>query len=73
MLSLTLCQIQEIIFLILDSDHFQDLIPDLDLQVSINQLNVIIATAWVTQQIIVLDIRIIFHADNQTKVGETIF
>ena len=73
MLNLALCQIQGIIFLILDSDHFQDLIPDLDLEVSINQLNVIIVTTWVTQQTIVSGIRIgIFHADNQTKVGETI-
>ena len=73
MLDLTLCQIQGIIFLIPDSDHFQDLIPDLDLEVSTNQLNVIIVTAWVTQQTIVSDIRIgIFHADSQTKVGEII-
>ena len=43
------------------------------MEVSINQLNVIIVTAWVTQQTIVSDVRIrIFHADNQTKVGETI-
>ena len=73
MLDLTLCQIQGIISLILDSDHFQDLFPDLDLEVSINQLNVIIVTTWVTEQTIVLDVRIrISHADNQTKVGETI-
>ena len=73
MLDLTLCQIQGIIFLIPDSDHFQDLIPDLDLEVSTNQLNVIIVTAWVTQQTIVSDVRIgIFHADSQTKVGEII-
>ena len=73
MLDLALCQIHGIIFLILDSDHFQDLIPDLDLEVSINQLNVIIVTAWVTQQTIVPDVKIrIFHVDNQTKVGETI-
>ena len=73
MFDLAPCQIQGIIFLIPDSDHFQDLFPDLDLEVSINQLNVIIVTAWVTQQTIVLDVRIrISHADNQTKVGETI-
>ena len=73
MLNLTLCQIQGIIFLTLDLDHFQDLIPDLDLEVSINQLNIIIVTTWVTQQTIVSDVRIrIFHADNQTNVGETI-
>ena len=73
MLDLTLCQIQGIIFLILDSDHFQDLFPDLDLEVSINQLNVIIVTAWVTQQIIVSDVRIkMSHVDNLIKVGETI-
>ena len=73
MLDLALCQIQGIIFLIPDSDHFQDLIPDLDLEVSTNQLNVIIVTAWVTQQTIVSDVRIgIFHTDSQTKVGEII-
>ena len=73
MFNLTLCQIQGIIFLIPDSDHFQDLFPDLDLEVSINQLSVIIVTAWVTQQIIVLDVRIkLSHVDNLIKVGETI-
>ena len=73
MFDLTLCQIQGIMFLIPDSDHFQDLFPDLDLEVSVNQLNVIIVTTWVTQQIIVSDIRIkIFHIDNLIKVGETI-
>ena len=73
MFDLALCQIQEIIFLILDSDHFQDLFPDLDLEVSINQLNVIIVTTWVTQQIIVSDVRIkMSHVDNLIKVGETI-
>ena len=73
MFDLALCQIQGIIFLIPDSDHFQDLFPDLDLEVSINQLNVIIVTTWVTQQTIVSDIRIrISHVDNQTKVGKTI-
>ena len=46
---------------------------DLDLEVSINQLNVIIVTTWVTQQIIVSDIRIkMSHVDNLIKVGETI-
>ena len=73
MVDLTPCQIQGIIFLTPDSDHFQDLFPDLDLAISINQLNVIIVTAWVTQQTIVSDVRIrISHADNQTKVGKTI-
>ena len=73
MFDLALCQIQEIIFLILDSDHFQDLFPDLDLEVSINQLNVIIVTTWVTQQIIVSDVRIkMSPVDNLIKVGETI-
>ena len=73
MFDLTLFQIQEIIFPILDSDHFQDHFPDLDLEVSINQLNVIIVTAWVTQQIIVSDVRIkMSHVDNLIKVGETI-
>ena len=51
-------QIQEIILLILDSDHSQDLFPDLDLELSISQLNVIIVTTWVTQQIIASDVRI---------------
>ena len=53
MFDLALCQIQEIILLILDLNHSQDLFPDLDLEISISQLNVIIVTAWVTQQIIV--------------------
>ena len=60
MFDLTPCQIQGIIFLILDSDHFQDLFSDLDLEISINQLNVIIVTTWVMQQIIVSDVRIKF-------------
>ena len=73
MFDLTLCQIQEIILLMLDSDHSQDLFPDLDLEVSISQLNVIIVTTWVTQQIIVSDVRIkMSHVDNLIKVGETI-
>ena len=73
MFDLALCQIQEIILLILDSDHSQDLFPDLDLEISISQLNVIIVTAWVTQQIIVSDVRIkMSHIDNLIKVGETI-
>ena len=68
-----LCQIQEIILLMLDLDHFQDLFPDQDLEVSINQLNVIIVIAWVTQQIIVSDVRIkMSHVDNLIKIGETI-
>ena len=73
MLDLILCQIQGIIFPTLDSDQFQDLFPDLDLEISINQLNVTIVTAWVTQQTIVSDIRIeIPHIDNLIKVEETI-
>ena len=73
MFDLAPCQIQGIIFLILDSDHFQDLFPDLDLEVSISQLNVIIVIAWVIQQIIVLDVRIkMLHVDNPIKVGEII-
>ena len=71
MFDLAPCQILEIIFPILEADQFQDLFPDLDLEISISQLNVIIVIAWVTQQIIVLDNRIeILHADNQIKVGE---
>ena len=41
-----LSHIQEIILLILDSDCSQDLFPDLDLELSISQLNVIIVTTW---------------------------
>ena len=44
------CQIQGITLPTLDLDHLQDLFPDLDLEISINQLNVTIVTAWVTQQ-----------------------
>ena len=73
MFDFTPCQIQETIFPILDKDHFQDLFPDLDLEVLINQLNVIIVIAWGTQQIIVSDIRTkMFHIDNLIKVGKTI-
>ena len=65
----TLSQIQEIILLILDSDLF----PDLDLELSISQLNVIIVTTWVTQQIIASDVKIkMSHIDNLIKVRETI-
>ena len=56
-----------------DSDHFQDLIPDLDLEISTNQLNVIIVTVWVTLQTIISDVRTgIFHSDSQPKVAEII-
>ena len=73
MFHLAPCQIQGIIFLIPDSDHFQDHFPDLDLEISIRKLNVIIVTTWVIQQIIVSDVRIkMFHVDNPIKVGETI-
>ena len=73
MFDLTPCQIREIIFLILEADHSQDLFPDLDLEISISQLNVIIVIAWVTQQIIVSDVRIeMLHVDNPIKVGEII-
>ena len=51
----------------------QDLIPDLDLEISTNQLNVIIVTAWVTLQTIASDVRTeVFLEDNQIKVGEII-
>ena len=73
MLDLAPCQILEIVFPILEADQSQDLFPDLDLEISISQLNVIIVIAWVTQQIIVLDNRIeILHADNQIKVEEIV-
>ena len=64
---------QGIIFLIQDSDPSQDLIPDLDLEISTNQLNVIIVTIWVILQTIVSDVRTeIFLEDNQIKVAEII-
>ena len=45
----------------------------LDLEVSINQLNVIIVIIWVTQQITVTDVRIrISYVDNLIQVKETI-
>ena len=73
MLDLVLCQTQGTIFPTLDSDQFQDLFPDLDLEISINQLNVTIDTAWVTQQTIVSDVRIEMpHIDNLIKVEEPI-
>ena len=55
MQDLILYPIPGIIFLIQDSDPSQDLIPDLDLEISTNQLNVIIVTAWVTLQTIASD------------------
>ena len=73
MFDLAVCQIQGILFLTPDLDHFQDLFPDLDLEISVNRLNVIIVTSWVTQQIIVLDIRTrMFHVDSPIKVGKII-
>ena len=73
MLDLTPYQILEIVFLILEADQSQDLFPDLDLEISISQLNVIIVIAWDTQQIIVLDDRIeIIHVNNQIKVEEIV-
>ena len=73
MQDLILYPILEIISLTQDSDLSQDLIPDLDLEISTNQLNVIIVTAWVTLQTIASDIRTeIFLEDNQIKVGEII-
>ena len=73
MLDLNLYQILGIIFLTQDSGLSQDLIPDLDLEISTNQLNVIIFNVWVTLQTIVSDIRIeTFLEDSPTKVGEII-
>ena len=67
------CQIQGIPLPTLDLDQLQDLFPDLDLEISINQMNVTIVTTWVTQQKIVSDVRIeMLHVDNLTKVEETI-
>ena len=66
-------QIQGIILPTLDLDQLQDLFPDLDLEISINQLNVTIVTAWVTQQTIVSNVRIeMLHVDNLTKVERII-
>ena len=43
------------------------------MEISTNQLNVIIAIAWVTLQTIVSDVGTgIFHVYSQTKVGEII-
>ena len=65
-----LCPILEIMLLTQDSDPYQDLIPDLDLEISTNQLNIIIVTTCVALQTTVSDIRTgIFLADNQIKVG----
>ena len=50
MQDLVLYPILGIIFLTQDSDLSPDLIPDLDLEISTNQLNVIIVTVWVTLQ-----------------------
>ena len=73
MLHLVQYQIQGIIFPILDLDPLQDHFPDQDLEISINQLNVIIVTTWVILQTIVSDIRIeMFHIDNLTRLKEVI-
>ena len=70
MQDLVLYPILGILFLTQDSDPYQDLNPDLDLEISTNQLNVIIVTAWVTLQTIASDIRTeISQEDNQIKVG----
>ena len=71
MLDFVLYRIQGIAFPILDLDQLQDHFPDLDLEISINQLSVTILTTWVIQQTIVFDVRIeIFHADNLIRVEE---
>ena len=70
---LILYPILGIIFLTQDSDLSQDLIPDLGLEISTNQLNVIITTVWVTLQTIASDVRTEnFLEDNQIKDGEII-
>ena len=72
-LDLVQFQTQGIIFLVLDSDQLQDQFPDQDLEISINQLNVTIVTAWVTLQIIVSDVRIeIIREDNPIRIKEVI-
>ena len=73
MLDLVPYPILGIIFLTQDSDLSPDLIPDLVLEISTNQLNVIIVTIWVILQTIASDVRTeIFLEDNRIKVGETI-
>ena len=73
MLDLILDQILGIIFLMQDSGPSQDLLPDLDLEISTKQLNVIIVATWITLQTIVSDIRKeTFLEDSPTKVGEII-
>ena len=73
MLDLIPYPILGIIFLTQDSDLSPDLIPDLDLEISTNQLNVIIVTIWVILQTIASDVRTeIFLEDNKIKVGEII-
>ena len=67
------CQIQGIILPTLDLDQLQDFFPDLDLEISINQLNVTIVTTWVTQQTIFSNVRIeMLHVDNLTKAEKAI-
>ena len=73
MLDLVQYQIQGLIFPILDLDPLQDHFPGQDLEISINQLNVTIVTAWAILQTIVSDVRIeMFHVDNLTKLKEVI-
>ena len=73
MLDLIQYQIQGIIFPILDFDLLQDHFPDQDLEISINQSNVTVATAWVILQTIVSDIRIeMSHVDNLIRLKEVI-
>ena len=73
MLDLIQYQIQGIIFPILDFDLLQDHFPDQDLVISLNQLNVTIATAWVILQTIVSDVRIeMSHVDNLIRLKEVI-
>ena len=73
MLDLIQYQIQGIIFPILDFDLLQDHFPDQDLEISINQSNVTIATKWVTLQTIVSDVRTeMSHVDNLIRLKEVI-
>ena len=73
MLDLDQYPIQGLIFPILDFDLLQDHFPDQDLEILINQLNVIIVTAWVILQTIVSDVRIeMFHVDNLLRLKEVI-
>ena len=74
MQDLILYPILEIIFLTQDSDLSQDLIPDLDLEISTNQLNVIYChhMGHTANNCFRHQNRNFPSEDNQIKVGEII-